>query len=162
MTSPILTTAMRLVLPITLLFGAYMAIKGHNEPGGGFIGGLIIAVALAMFRMTRGGDALRAMVRVHPRVLVFVGLAIALATAVAPMLLGLPLLTSDVRVVHLPFGDELHFASAAIFDIGVLLVVVGVSLGIITRFSEELERQGEASRDEDTERNSRASEGRDA
>ncbi len=148
MTSPILSTAMRLVLPITLLFGAYMALKGHNEPGGGFIGGLIIAVALALLRMTFGPEALRAMLRVHPRVLVFTGLAVAVATAVAPMLVGLPLLTSDVRTIHLFFGDELHFASAGIFDIGVLLVVVGVSLGIITRFSEELERTGDAPRDE--------------
>ena len=140
MSSLILRTAMGLVLPLTLMFGAYMAIKGHNEPGGGFIGGLVIAVALAMYRMSHGGEALRRLLRLHPRLLIVTGLAIALLTALAPLTFGEPLLTSRVAVVHLPFGDEVHVASAFFFDLGVLLVVVGVSVGIVTRFVEELER----------------------
>ena len=139
MTSIILQTAMRLLLPLTLLFGAYMTLKGHNEPGGGFIGGLVIAVALLLYRMSNGGDALRRLLRLHPRVLVFCGLTLALITAAVPLLLGRPLLQSLVTPIDLGIG-EAHFASAMFFDIGVLLVVVGVSVGIITRFSEELER----------------------
>lgn len=139
MSSLILRTAMRLVVPLSLLFAAFLALKGHNEPGGGFIGGLVAAVALALQRMASGPGALRQMVPVHPRNLVFIGLALALLTAVVPMAGGLPLLTSAVVEAHLPGMDPLHVASAMFFDIGVLFVVVGVSIGMIIRLSEELE-----------------------
>ena len=138
MSSVILRTAMRLILPLMLLFAAYMAIKGHNEPGGGFIGGLVAAVALALYRMSDGREALRRLVPMHPRVLIYTGLIIALATAFLPLLVAEPLLTSLNFDVHLGFGQSFHFASAVFFDAGVLLVVVGVSVGMITRFSEEL------------------------
>ena len=138
MTSLILRTAMRLILPLTLLFAAYMAIKGHNEPGGGFIGGLVAAVALALYRMSNGAEALQRLVPMHPRVLIYSGLTIAVITAMVPLLLGKPLLTSYNADVHLGFGQSFHFASAVFFDTGVLLVVIGVSVGMITRFSEEL------------------------
>ena len=140
MSSLILRTAMRLIVPLALLFAAYMALKGHNEPGGGFIGGLIAAVGLALFRMANGAEPMQQLLPVHPRMLVFTGLALALATAVAPLLIGKPLLTSKVANVHLPFGETIHFASAMFFDLGVLLVVIGVSVGMIVRLSEELER----------------------
>lgn len=139
-TSTILQTAMRLILPLALLFACYAALKGHNEPGGGFIGGLIAAVALCMFRMSHGPDALLRLVPVHPRWLVFAGLALALGTAVAPLLFGLPLLRSAVGEVHLPGDQVIPYASAMIFDLGVLLVVVGVAVGMIMRLSEELEK----------------------
>jgi len=139
MSSLILRTAMRLILPLTLLFAAYMAIKGHNEPGGGFVGGLIAAVAMVFYRMSNGGQAMRELVRVHPRLLISAGLGLALATALVPLLFGRPLLTSLVTDIPLPFGESVHFASALFFDAGVLLVVVGVSVGIIEKFSRELE-----------------------
>ena len=141
MSSPILRTVMRLIVPLTLLFAGFMAFKGHNEPGGGFIGGLVAAIVLVLYHMTFGPEALARMIPVHPRILLFVGLGLALGTAVFPLLLGHPLLTSYVNH-HVPlFGDvEVEFASAMIFDIGVFLVVVGVSVGIITRISQEVGR----------------------
>jgi multisubunit Na+/H+ antiporter MnhB subunit len=138
-TSPILQTAMRLILPLSLLFAAYSLMKGHNAPGGGFIAGLIAAVAFCTFRMSDGPEALIRALPWHPRVLVFLGLSIALATAFIPLLFGEPFFRSLVTTIHLPFGQELHFASAAVFDIGVFLVVVGVAVGMIQRLSEELE-----------------------
>ncbi|MFW5682171.1 MAG: MnhB domain-containing protein [Phycisphaeraceae bacterium] len=141
MSSPILRTVMRLIVPLTLLFAGYMAIKGHNEPGGGFIGGLVAAIVLVLYFLTFGAEALARMIPLHPRVLLFVGLALALGTAIFPMFLGLPLLTTYVNH-HVPLvgGAEVEFASALIFDIGVFLVVVGVSVGIITRISQEVGR----------------------
>jgi len=138
-TSPILRTAMRLILPLSLLFAAYSLLKGHNAPGGGFIAGLIAAVALCTYRMSNGPEALLRALPCHPRVILFVGLGIALATAFAPILVGEPFFRSLVTYIHLPFGEKIHFASAAVFDIGVFLVVVGVSVGMIQRLSEELE-----------------------
>jgi len=133
---------MRLLLPLTLIFAAFMALKGHNLPGGGFIGGLMVAVALALLRMANGDAAFHRMVPVHPRLLIFMGLAIALLTALIPVILGRPLLTSTVVHKTLPLvGEDVHVASALFFDIGVLLVVVGVSVGMITRLGKEVERQ---------------------
>ena len=77
MTSLILKTAMRLIVPLTMLFAAYMALKGHNEPGGGFIGGLVAAVSIALYRMTYGVKLFDKLIPFHPRILVFVGLAMA-------------------------------------------------------------------------------------
>lgn len=138
-TSPILMTAMRLILPLSLLYAAYVALKGHNAPGGGFIAGLIAAVALCTYRMSNGPSALLRTLPWHPRVLVFLGLTISLVIALIPLLLGEPFFKSLVTTIHLPFGQEIHFASAAVFDVGVLLVVIGVAVGMIQRLSEELE-----------------------
>ncbi|QDU33796.1 Na(+)/H(+) antiporter subunit B [Poriferisphaera corsica] len=140
MTSLILKTAMRLIVPLAMLFAAYMALKGHNEPGGGFIGGLIASVSLALYRMTYGVDSFDKLFPIHPRILVFVGLTCAVLTAIFPLLLGRPLLTSYEHYLNLGFGQSVHFVTAAIFDIGVLLVVVGVSVGMIDRLSREVEK----------------------
>ena len=140
MSSLILRTAMRLIFPLALLFSAYMAIKGHDEPGGGFIGGLIAAVALALYRMTEGPQAMRNLIPVHPRMIVVAGMAIALLTVLAPMLWGEPALRSYNEYIFLPGGERIHFSSALFFDVGVLLVVIGVSIGMIIRLSEEVEQ----------------------
>ena len=140
MSSLILRTAMGLILPLALVFAAYVALKGHNLPGGGFIGGLIAATVLSLYRMSNGREAFERMLPIHPRVLVFVGLALAFLTALTPIVFGRGVLTSLVTDLHIPVIDlHLHFASAMIFDAGVVLVVIGVSVGMIARLSEELE-----------------------
>ena len=140
MTSLLMKTAVSLLFPLTLLFAVYTALKGHNEPGGGFIGGLMASVAFIMYRMAHGRSALLRLLPFHPRVMVFVGLAIAFATALFPLLIGRPLLTSKVwDALPIGFGQTIHFASAVFFDTGVLLVVVGVTVGMIQRLNEELD-----------------------
>ncbi len=139
LTSAILKTAMRLIVPLTLLFAAYVTLKGHNEPGGGFIGGLIFAIGFVMFRLAFGADDYRRLVPLHPRVLVSIGLAIAAVTTVLPLFFGQGLLTSYVTYIGLPLGETMHFASAVFFDLGVLLVVIGVSTGMIARLAEEVD-----------------------
>ncbi|MDE0749776.1 MAG: MnhB domain-containing protein [Acidimicrobiales bacterium] len=136
--SLILRTAVRLVLPLTLLFAVYAAIKGHNGPGGGFIAGLITAVGLCTYRMAFGQRAFFRLLPTHPRWLVFAGLSIAAGVAVIPLLRGDPLLRSGSTTLHLG-GEGLHLVSATAFDLGVLLVVVGVAIGMITRLGEELD-----------------------
>ncbi|MEM7625382.1 MAG: MnhB domain-containing protein [Planctomycetota bacterium] len=140
MSSLLLRTATKLIFPLVLIFAAFIALKGHNEPGGGFIGGLMGAVAFLLYRMTHGRGALLRLLPFHPRVMVFAGLLIALATAVVPMFFGMPFLTTAV-VDEFPigFGQSIHLASAVFFDAGVLLVVVGVSVGMIQRLHEEID-----------------------
>lgn len=139
MSTVLLRTAVRLIFPLTLIYAVYTALKGHNEPGGGFIGGLMASVAFILFRMTYGRRSLITMLPFHPRLLVSVGLTLALATAVTPLLFGRPLLTSKIWDAF-PVGiDTIHLASAVFFDTGVLMVVVGVSVGMIQRLSEEID-----------------------
>lgn len=145
MSSLILRTANQFIIPVTLLFAAYMALKGHNLPGGGFIGGLIAAVALVLYRMSHGRDAMSRIMPFHPRVLIATGLAIATLTGILPLLWQKPLLYSVVIDVPLPYAAEaLHIPTAFFFDVGVLLVVVGVSVGMIVRLGEEIEEADEA------------------
>lgn len=138
MTTLILRTSMKLIAPLSLLFAAYMTLKGHNEPGGGFIGGLVAASTLVLYRMSDGPRALHRLIPIHPRVLLLIGLMMAVGTGVTPMLWGEPFLRSYTGYLHLGF-DSVHLASVMLFDIGVLLVVIGVSIGMIVRLSEEVE-----------------------
>ncbi len=137
--SIILRTAVRFVLPLTFLFAVYAAVKGHNEPGGGFIAGLIAAVGLCTYRMSFGERAFFRLLPVHPRWLVFVGLSLALTVAAVPLLFGEALLRSSSATLYIG-GEGVHIVSATAFDLGVLLVVVGVAVGMITRLAEELDR----------------------
>ncbi|MEM9418282.1 MAG: MnhB domain-containing protein [Planctomycetota bacterium] len=140
MSSILLRTALKIIFPLVLMFAAYTALKGHNAPGGGFIGGLMASVALLLYRMANGRNALVKLMPFHPRMLVSAGLGIALATAIAPLFFGKPILTSLViDELHIGFGQSIHFASAVFFDAGVLMVVVGVSVGMIQRLNEEID-----------------------
>jgi len=140
MSSSILRTANGIIFPLTLLFAFYMALKGHNMPGGGFIGGLIAAVALMLFRMSHGREAMARLMPIHPRVIVAIGLAIATLTGLFPMIFyGQPMLRSYAPYINFGIGDPVHMPSALFFDLGVLLTVIGVSVGMIVRLGEEVE-----------------------
>ncbi|RMH24293.1 MAG: DUF4040 domain-containing protein, partial [Planctomycetota bacterium] len=139
LSSSLVRTAMKLILPLGLLFAAYMFFKGHNEPGGGFIAGLVAAVVLAVYRMAKGPEALKSLLPIKPGVLAGLGLLIALATALTPVAFGLPVLTSYNGAIPLPGADPYHFSTVVFFDLGVLIVVIAVSVGVIHRLTEELE-----------------------
>ena len=138
MSSVILRTAVRFILPLTFLYAAYAALKGHNGPGGGFIAGLIASVGLCTYRMSYGDRAFHRLMPIHPRWLVFVGLGLAAGVAALPLLFGQPLLRSASTTLHLGSAD-VHLVSTTAFDLGVLLVVVGVAVGMISRLGEELD-----------------------
>ena len=138
MSSVILRTAVRFILPLTFLYAVYAALKGHNGPGGGFIAGLIASVGLCTYRMSYGDRAFHRLLPIHPRWLMFVGLGLAAGVAALPMLFGQPLLRSASTTLHLG-GADVHLVSATAFDLGVLLVVVGVAVGMISRLGEELD-----------------------
>ena len=138
MSSVILRTAVRFILPLTFLYAAYAALKGHNGPGGGFIAGLIASVGLCTYRMSYGDRAFHRLLPIHPRWLVFVGLSLAAGVAALPLLFGQPLLRSASTTLHLG-GADVHLVSTTAFDLGVLLVVIGVAVGMISRLGEELD-----------------------
>jgi len=125
-----------LVTPIVfalLALGFHFFLRGHNAPGGGFVAGLIVAAAGLLARMARR----RGLLRIRSDVLMPVGLLVALATGVAPMLTGRAFLTSDHGTLRLPGIGTFAWTSAALFDLGVFLVVVGATVTIIDLLAEE-------------------------
>ncbi len=127
----IMATFSRLVLPLALLVSIFIFVRGHNLPGGGFIAGLLTAIALIMQYLANGVKWSRDRVpaRTHPWIAA--GLFIALLTGVASWLFGRPFLTSAFGHPSLPLIGELPLASAMAFDLGVYLVVVGATLLIL-------------------------------
>jgi multisubunit Na+/H+ antiporter MnhB subunit len=115
---------------VLVIIGLHLFLRGHNAPGGGFIAGLVIAVAALIARMANSR-----LVRVSTQVLIPVGLMIAASTGIIPMLYGLPFLTSRHGHSHIPLFGEFEWATASIFDLGVFLVVIGVTLTIIDLLS---------------------------
>jgi len=127
----IMATFARLLLPLALLVSIFILLRGHNLPGGGFIAGLITAVALILQYLANGAVWTHARLPAHTQPLIAAGLAIALATGLASWAFGHAFLTSTFGHFALPLIGEIELASAMAFDLGVYLVVVGATLLIL-------------------------------
>lgn len=130
--SVILGVAVRALLPLLLLFSIFLLLRGHHAPGGGFVGGLVAAAAMALYALAHGAMAAQQLLRLSPRGLIAAGLMTALASGLVGPLMGTPFLTGRwIKVGHLELGTPL------LFDVGVYLVVIGVTLWIILTLAEE-------------------------
>ncbi|MFY0991348.1 monovalent cation/H+ antiporter subunit A [Halomonas sp. C05BenzN] len=127
----ILAVVAQILLPLALLVSVYVFLRGHNQPGGGFIAGLITAVALILQYMARGHDWTRERLPISYPVVAVSGLAIATATGMGSWLFGYPFLTSAFGHFDIPLIGEIELASAMLFDVGVYLAVVGATLMIL-------------------------------
>lgn len=136
MKSIILTTVSKTLLPLLLLFSVFVLLRGHYLPGGGFIGGLIAAIAFVVHSFANGLQKTRHLLRIHPGFLIPVGLLIAILSAISPLLFqDLPVMTGLWYPNEIPVIGKI--GSALFFDTGVYLVVVGVCLTIIFTISEK-------------------------
>jgi multicomponent K+:H+ antiporter subunit A len=127
----IMSALSRLLLPLTLMVSIFIFLRGHNQPGGGFIAGLITAVALIQQYLSNGvaWTQDRLSTNMHP--LIGTGLLIATLTGAASLVFGYPFLTSTFTHVHWPILGDFELASVLAFDLGVYLVVVGATLLIL-------------------------------
>lgn len=132
MNSPIFKASSRAILPLALLFSVYVLLRGHNEPGGGFIGGLIAAAGLAVYALPRGRAALVALIRVWPKALIGTGLALGLLSGLPGLLSNAPYLTHQWA-----FPGGLAVGTALVFDVGVYLTVVGAVLTFLLPYLED-------------------------
>jgi len=135
--SLILRTATRLLMALMLVFSLFLLLRGHNEPGGGFVGGLVAAVAYALYSIAYGIESARRVLPVDPRLLIGLGLLAAGASGALALVPGNSYLTSLWATVRLSAGNELHLGTPLLFDVGVYLVVVGVTLTIVFSLTEE-------------------------
>lgn len=125
MRSFLLEQLARLIIPLALLLGLSLLLKGHHAPGGGFVGGLALAVAGILGMAAYGPGVLRARVPFQPERVAVLGVLIILATAFFPVLLGDPMLTHRSGDLPLFAGLSYHWHTALFFDIGVMLAVGG-------------------------------------
>jgi len=129
--SPIFDTGVDLISRTVMILSLYLLFAGHNQPGGGFIGGLVAAVGLALRYVAGGVDEVRQTTRVQPWTLLGGGLFLAAATAIGALVAGGQVLESGKVSVDLPVLGTAKATSALPFDIGVYLVVVGLVLMVI-------------------------------
>jgi multicomponent K+:H+ antiporter subunit A len=133
----------RVLMPIVIVVGLYIFLRGHNEPGGGFVAGLVIAIALLMQYMASGFAWTQERKRIEYHTMIGLGIVIAGLTGVGAWLVGRPFLTSAYTYVHLPPIEEFELATAMLFDLGVFLTVLGAvmlmlySLSRIARYAGE-------------------------
>jgi multicomponent Na+:H+ antiporter subunit B len=147
-TTIITRTTARIVVPIILVVAISLFLQGHNQPGGGFIGGVLTVAAFALVYVAYNLDYLESGVLDRDvqkeesigqhrtvaayRRLFMVGLAVIVASTLSGLLVGDPVLSQYHTYVHLPLFGEVELATAIVFDIGIFCVVVG---GLLTVFS---------------------------
>ncbi|PVY75761.1 multisubunit potassium/proton antiporter PhaA subunit /multisubunit potassium/proton antiporter PhaB subunit [Tamilnaduibacter salinus] len=122
----------RPLLPLALMVSVFIFLRGHNLPGGGFIAGLITAVALISQYIASGVDWSEQRVKTPYQIVVALGVAIATLTGVGSYAFGYPFLTSWFTYASLPVIGKFELATAMIFDLGVYLTVVGATLLALT------------------------------
>jgi multicomponent Na+:H+ antiporter subunit B len=133
--SLILATGARYMLPIMLLFSVFLLLRGHYEPGGGFVGGLAAGAAFVLFAVAFGVQRAREILQIDPRMLIGIGLLVALGSGFIGMLFGYQFMAGIWFMYEIPAIGKV--GSPLLFDIGVYLVVVGVVLEIIFVLAEE-------------------------
>ena len=122
----------RLLLPFAAIISMYLFLRGHNEPGGGFVAGLVLSIGLLLQYIVSGTQWVESHLPIYPRRWIAVGLLFALGTGVGSWYFGYPFMTSHTWHGHLPLFGEVHIASALFFDIGVFALVVGSTMLLLT------------------------------
>lgn len=133
MNSLIFAAFSRILFSVMLVVSVYVLYRGHNEPGGGFVGGLIAAAGFATLALARGVEVARATLRFEPMTVIGFGILAALLSGLPGLWLDGSFLTHQWRVL-----GNFHLGTTLLFDIGVYLVVLGGILSLILRFYEDL------------------------
>jgi multisubunit Na+/H+ antiporter MnhB subunit len=148
--SPVLAVVAASSLYVIKILAVWLFLRGHQEPGGGFVAGLVVAAAVALQGMTFGYRSAESIFPAPFHVLLGSGLFLALSTVFVPILAGFPVMKSAYGYINLGYFGEMEWATAVVFDLGVFLVVVGsmkaILLYISEAKSEEKQAPGESER----------------
>ena len=137
MTSTILQTAARFLMPLLLLFAIFLLLRGHNQPGGGFVAGLVVASSLVLYSIAFGVGAARRALLISPSRLLGAGLLIALVSGIPGVVDGRPFM-SAVWTTFEAGSAAIDIGTPLVFDVGVFLAVIGVVLTIVFTLAETL------------------------
>lgn len=137
MSSPILRKASDLLHPLLLFFALYLVVAGHDEPGGGFAGGLVAGASYALCALAHGVREGRRRLPGAPLLLLGAGLGAGVLAAAAPTAVGRPVLTALWLDVRLPVGLTVEVGTPYLFEAGVFLTVSGAVLTVVFSLMEE-------------------------
>ncbi|TPW77167.1 Na+/H+ antiporter subunit A [Schumannella soli] len=146
--SILLEVVVRLVFHALVVFSVYLLFAGHNAPGGGFAGGLVVGLALVGRYLAGGRDELAAAAPFDAGRVLGLGMVFAAGTAAVPLFLGADALTSTWFEAEVPVLGHLEFVTSTFFDIGVYLVVIGLALDVLRSLGAEVDRQYEVAQGE--------------
>lgn len=135
MFSVILSTASRYLLPLMLIFSFFLLLRGHNEPGGGFVGGLVAAAAYALYLIANGIDDAKKLLKAEPIKLIAIGLLIAVISAFISAINGKNFMTGIWAKNEIPVIGKV--GTPLLFDLGVYFLVLGIVLKIVFSLAEE-------------------------
>jgi multicomponent Na+:H+ antiporter subunit B len=135
MFSVILSTASRYLLPLLLIFSFFLLLRGHNEPGGGFVGGLVAAAAYALYFIANGVDEAEKLLKAEPIRLITFGLLLAVLSTIPSIVIGKNFMTGVWLDTNFPVIGKV--GTPLVFDVGVYLLVLGIALKIIFSLAEE-------------------------
>lgn len=133
--SILLSVAARYLMPLMLVFSIFLLIRGHNEVGGGFAGGLVASSALMLYGIALSPAAVRRLLPVEPRSLIGIGLLMAFISGLIPMLANQPFMTGTWLKTPLPVIGKV--GTPLLFDTGVYFAVIGVVVWILLTLAEE-------------------------
>lgn len=137
MNSLIFRTASRALMPVMLLISLVLLMRGHNEPGGGFVGGLMASAAFALYALAHGMSAARALMPVRPAVFIAIGLGTSLLSGILSIAGGVDFMDSLwVEVPVAGFPEDIKVGTPVMFDIGVYFAVMGVVLLMVFSLEE--------------------------
>ena len=139
--SVVLEVVTRILFHTIVVFSVYLLFSGHNEPGGGFAGGLVAGLALVLRYLAGGRYELGEAAPVDPGLLLGAGLLIAGGTGVVGLALGAEVLQTAILETTLPVLGDVKLVTSLFFDIGVYLIVVGLVLDVLRSLGAELDRQ---------------------
>ncbi len=139
-----LVAASRIILPLTLTVGIYLFLRGHNQPGGGFIAALVVAIAFLVQYLAAGFDWSDARRRFGEHQLIAWGVLAAMATGLGATAFGANFLTSAFDYFSLPLIGKFELASAMLFDTGVFLTVLGAVMLALAQLSHIAQRAARA------------------
>lgn len=134
----ILQTITKVVVFIILTFGVELFLSGHNNPGGGFIGGLVLSSALVLLYLVYDIETVHKGIPVDFKKVAAVGVLFAVGTGIGAVLFGASFLTQTFSYFNLPVFGDTELATVVLFEIGVALTVVGTVVTIILSISEDV------------------------
>jgi multisubunit Na+/H+ antiporter MnhB subunit len=125
-----------LLFRVIMVGSIYLLFAGHNQPGGGFVGGLVAGAAISLRYIAGGIEEVRRISRWRPWTILGTGVIVSVSTALVPVLLGKPVLAAAYEPYDVPVLGKVSISSALVFDIGVYLVVVGLVLMVFEAFGD--------------------------